>query len=206
MDKLEELRDLKKLLDEGVIDEEDFTIQKRRLLDLDLPEKKEEPIIEREESQEESLEEYEKELRKEVEEAEKSQDETKDELNNYYEKMRLQELGKLDAHEEVRKERIAERNAAVNTGVNKLKNLFKWVLTMFLLISGVGTLVQPEENFVLTISAGILFIILGIMACPTITGYTKEFRMYTKLKTIIAIVLTLILLVLLFKLGSHLAA
>ena len=65
MDKLEEVKKLKQLLDDGIIDEEDFAKKKAEILGILKQEAKKEEIIEEEskkETKSKSLEDYEKEL------------------------------------------------------------------------------------------------------------------------------------------------
>ena len=67
---------------------------------------------------------------------------------------------------------------------------------MFLLITGVGLFMQPMGGILISVVEGIMFMILGLMACPNVTEYTRNFKVYTKLKPGIAVALVLILIVL----------
>lgn len=199
MDKINEVKRLKKLLDDGIITEEDFANQKRKLFELEEAEQKQE--------KKEGLkffENYEKELIEELrnEEKEKIEDNKEDSKKiDYYEKERLKAKARLEAQEEIRKQRIEQRNTTIKKGVdttvNKTKIILKWIITAFLIITGIGAFMQTEKGGAMYIIDGILCIILGLMACPAITTSTTKMEIYTKYKKGIVIVITILLLILL---------
>lgn len=214
MDKIAEVKKLKELLDEGLITEEDFTNQKRKVLELEDIEIVEEKQLEKEsvlqdneERKVRNIDDYEKELIEEtkLEEDKEDKEEKKDEQNEYYEKEKIKERAKLEAKEEIRKQRIEEREQTIQKGVTKLKTVLKWILTVFLILMGIGSFMSVAEGIIAYLVAGIIFILLGLMACPTITNITNKYEMYTKYKKNIVIIMTVILLALMAVAGSQLA-
>jgi hypothetical protein len=199
MDKLEEVKKLKKLLDDGIIDEEDFTRKKAELLGMTKPEAKEEDFR-KEATKIKSLDDYEKELI--------NQSENQEEINNksdanpndeYYLKEKLKAKAKLDAEEEIRDKRKAEKKAAVNKGVNQTKRVLMWILAVVLWILGITSMCMTSQGIVY-LFIGIIFFLQGCMACPKITDYTQsnsKFEVYKKYKTLfvwITIILWFILI------------
>ena len=131
MDKIVEVKRLKKLLDDGIITEEDFVNQKRKIFELE--------EFNNIENKQKSIDDYEAELIKECETKEK------DSMEEYYKKEKLKEKAKLDAKEEIRKQREEGRNKQIREGINICKNIFKWILTIFLMLMGIGSFISIAE-------------------------------------------------------------
>ena len=196
MDKLDEVKKLKKLLDDGIIDEEDFKKKKAQLLGLSKEEIKEvkeevveEPKTEKKESESKSLDDYEKELleQSDIEESKEEKSDTKAN-NDYYQKEKLKARAKLDAEEEIRNKRKAETKAAVDKGATKVKNVIKWILAIFLWIFGIASVCTAFDSGWVYIPLGLIMILQGCMACPKITEKAQKFETYTMHKTIIVII------------------
>lgn len=218
MDKIEEVKKLKSLLDDGVITEEDFSKQKKKLLEIDNIEVEQKDTANHlPETKISSLDEYEKKLTQEVDENKiveenvKKENEAirenfeespnKDEENSdYYEKEKLKERAKLDAKEELKKQKASERNATIkdvtNTGVSKILTILKWIITIFMIFCGIVSIGTSSESGGMYIIYGILMILIGLMACPYVTKFTTKFETYTKYKKIIVICLVILLLIL----------
>ena len=189
MDKIVEVKRLKKLLDDGIITEEDFVNQKRKIFELE----EFNNIVEDDiaiENKQKSIDDYEAELIKECETKEK------DSMEEYYKKEKLKEKAKLDAKEEIRKQREEGRNKQIREGINMCKNIFKWILTIFLMLMGIGSFISIAEVGIIYLASGILFILLSLMTCPLITENTKKFEKYTKYKKTIVFIVIIIIFVL----------
>lgn len=168
MDKIEEVKKLKQLLDDGVITEEDFAFQKKKIFSIG--EQKEEQIeneIEEDEDDKKTLEEYEQEL---IEETQKQ------EMN------RAENLKKTAEKEKNRT--VAEDKQKKVKDENKHKTT-KWIVAVFCWLLSVGSIGLFLENALIYVPMCIIFLLLGLMACPQITEYTKKFEKYTKYKTLI---------------------
>lgn len=194
MDKLEEVKKLKQLLDDGIIDEIDFKMKKTQILGISSETSKKEEFKEvvEERNKNKSLDDYEKELieQSEVVEEEKS----KTILNNddYYQQEKLKARAKLEVEEEIRSKRRAEQKTVVDKGVNKAKRILKWILAVFLWIFGIGAICTAIESGIVYVPLGILTLILGGMACPKITDKTQEYPTYTVHKTAIVWIIVII--------------
>lgn len=199
MDKLDEVKKLKNLLDEGIIDEDDFKRKKAEILGLS---KKEDinvsPKIEEKKetkTKSKSLDEYEKELieQSDIEDEVEEKSSSKN-VDDFYQKEKAKARAKLDAEEEIRNKRKAETREAVNKGANKVKRIFKWILAVFCWMMGIASVCMVGDWF-MNLPEGILFLLLGCMACPKITDYTQnnsKFDAYTKHKTIIVWIIVIL--------------
>ena len=214
MDKLDEVKKLKQLLDEGIIDEDDFKRKKAQILGLSGNNVKEELKEEVEEPKEtkvnktksKSLDDYEKELMEQSEKSEQSEqkeikvDSSTESNDDYYQKEKLKARAKLDAEEEIRKNRKAEQKAVVDKGVTKIKKIFKWILAVLCWMVALGTALSVVEgNIVVNIISMLIYLVLGCMACPKITDITQnnsKFDTYTKYKTLIVWILIIVWVVL----------
>lgn len=211
MDKIEELKKIKQLLDEGIITEKDFINQKQKILGLKNSQKfeilntNESPEIEQK-KESRNIEEYEKELLEQKEILERKEKVTqnssestsieKKENNDFYQKEKMKEKAKLEAKEEIRERRIEKRNKKIkeqfHTGKNIMTNIIKWLLTIFFIIFGLTGISMDFKYKII----GITFLLLAILTCPFITQKTMQFEKYTKIKKYIVIVLIIILLIL----------
>ncbi len=203
MDKLEEVKILKQLLDDGVINEEDFKKQKAKILELKIENNNDvsEDIIEVKKdskSKSKTLDEYEKELlqQSELEEINDVEKNKVKENSDFYEKERLKVKAKLDAEEELKASKRAKQKEVVDKGINKTKRIFKWVLAVFLWLAGIGS-ITSYENGIINVIMGLFCILLGCMACPKITDYTQKYETYTMHKTVIIWVIVILWMALL---------
>lgn len=206
MDKLEEVKKLKQLLDEGIIDEDDFKRKKAQILGLAGNNTKEEIKKETEEpkankTKSKSLDDYEKELMEQSEQEDEVKEDSSTKSNDdYYQKEKLKARAKLDAEEEIRKNRKAEQKAVVDKGVTKTKRIFKWILAVLCWIVALGTaLGVVEGNIIVNIISVLIYLVLGCMACPKITDITQnnsKFDSYTKHKTLLVWILIIVWVVL----------
>lgn len=199
MDKIIEVKRLKKLLDDGIITEEDFVNQKRKIFELEELNN----IVEDDitiENKRKSLDDYETELVKESETKEK------DSMEEYYKKEKLKEKAKLDAKEEIRKQRAEDKNKQIRNGINICKNIFKWILTIFLMLMGIGSFMSIADVGIIYLASGILFILLSLMTCPLITENTKKFKKYIKYKKTIVFIVIIIIVVLMCIAGVKITA
>lgn len=176
MNNIEEVKKLKKLLDDGIIDEDDFKKRKEILFGLS-----DGPIKEVKENRK-ILDDYEKKL------MEQSKGEENEE--------KLKARATIEVEEEAKNRREAEKKVIRDKNVNKVKNILKWVLAVTLWIFGIGSLCVFNESGLIYIPLGIIMIFQGCMACPQITEYTQKFEKYTKLKKAI-IWITIILWIIL---------
>lgn len=208
MDKLEEIKKLKQLFDEGIIDEDDFKKKKAQILGLSGNNAKEETKEDTEEpkttksnkTKSKSLDDYEKELMEQSEQEEIKEDSSTKSNDDYYQKEKLKARAKLDAEEEIRKNRKAEQKAVVDKGVTKTKRIFKWILAVLCWIVALGTaLGVVEGNIIVNIISVLIYLALGCMACPKITDITQnnsKFDSYTKHKTLLVWILIIVWVVL----------
>lgn len=193
MDKIDEIKELKKLLDEGLIAQDDFINQKRKILQIEDMEQddkqlKDQAIIdETEEKITKTIEDYEKELTEMANEEGNKEE--------YYEMEKIKEKARLDAKEELRRKKIEERGKVIQKGTVKLKVVLKWALAMFLILMSMGSFLSMSRDVIAYLICGIIFALLGIMACPAITKITVKYEKYTKYKKSIAIIMTIILFV-----------
>lgn len=76
--------------------------------------------------------------------------------------------------------------------------VFKWILTGFLLfISLIFILVYIDDTKLISyLASGGMFFIYALLACPTITSYTRRFKTYTNFKSFIIMILAFINLIL----------
>lgn len=210
MDTINEIKKLKELLDEGIITKEDFEKQKQKVLGIisneeSIEKEKIEDNVE-EQNKMKSINDYEKEL---IEQLEKQQNkeneegieqEAKEEIirrenQELYEKERLKEKAKLDAKAEQARERNTKIKQNVDKGVGKGIRIFKWVMAIALWLLGVGGIGAAFTNGIVYIFIGIEFFLLGVMACPKITDYTEKFKIYTKFKWLIVIIVVILFIV-----------
>ena len=186
MDKLEEIKKLKQLLDEEIIDENDFQRKKTQILGLS--EKETDRVETKNENR--TLDDYEKELLEQL----KIQSE-ESETNDYYQQEKIKARAQLDGQEEIRQKRTK--------GISKTKRSLKWSLAEFLWIFGIGAICIAKESGIAYIPLGILTIILGCMACPKITDKTQKYQAYTMHKTIIIWIIVIIWCVLCMVSGNE---
>ena len=120
MDKIEEIRELKKLLDDGVITEEDFAREKSKILGISIEEKIEDEEQEDRTIHKINVDEYinEKETNNVTNNEENIH--KKESNEDFYEKERLREKARLDAREELLKQRKEELNKNITGFSNKM--------------------------------------------------------------------------------------
>ncbi len=68
-------------------------------------------------------------------------------------------------------------------------------MIIFILFAYASLLVYLDEHLISYLITTILFLIYGLMICPKITNYTKQFKTYTKYKVLIVILLIIINLI-----------
>lgn len=204
MDKLEEIKKLKQLLDEGIIDENDFKRKKSQVLGLAEEEtKKDEEQTKNTKVENKTLDDYQKELLEQSEiEEEKSESKFSD---DYYQQEKIKARAKLDAQEEIRLNKKADQKKIVNKGINKTKRLLKWVLSGFLWIFGIASIYTAVESGIIFILLGLLTIALGCMACPKITDATQKYQAYIMHKTAIVWIMVIIWIIFCMIGGSTIA-
>ncbi len=173
MDKIEKLKKLKNLLNDGAITQEEFSIEKSKILGI----KNKTPMIKNKSTAE-------------LEQAKK----------DFFDKEKLKAKAKLEAEMEI-KEIEKAKNAKkmkkiINMGTSKGKTVFFWFLTIFCFLVSLGSFVTLKTNIIIYLFNGIIFLILGIMACPKISEKTKRCKLYTKLKKYIIILLLILFIVL----------
>lgn len=201
MDKIEEIKKLKQLFDDGIITNEEFLIQKQKILGITLEEKINNDSTNQNNENKSDLDEYENELLKQVnEEKAKDTDNNNDaENDNFYEREKLKEKAKLEAQEEIRERRNAKRNKEIKDNINSVKNkiikIIKWILAICCWSIALGSFFTIEKS-VMYIPIGIIFAFLGFLACPLITKFTSKYVKYTKNKKWIVIVLIIIAIIL----------
>lgn len=198
MDKLEEIKKIKQLLDEGIIDENDFKTKKAQILGIESKtqnEKENVEIVKEKEAKSKSLDDYEKKLTEQLEKVKEEKLETKMK-DDYYQQEKLKVKAKLDVEEEMRSKRRAEQKSVVNKGINKTKRILKWILTVFLLIFGIASIFTVTESRIVYIPLGILTLALGGMTCPKITDKTQKYEAYTMHKTTIVWIIVIVWIVL----------
>lgn len=202
MDKIEEIRELKKLLDDGVITEEDFAREKSKILGISIEEKIEDEEQEDRTIHKINVDEYinEKETNNVTNNEENIH--KKESNEDFYEKERLREKARLDAREELLKQRKEELNKNITGFSNKMISFIKGVLAVVLIIFGIA-LISGTTKEILNLPIGIIFIILGLMSSPKITNKTKEYKMYTKYKKIIVWMFIILLFILIRIAGSR---
>ena len=118
MDKLEEIKKLKQLLDEGIIDENDFQRKKTQILGLS--EKEIERVeVKNDNNESKTLDDYEKEL---LEQSKIQSEESETKLDDdYYQQEKIKARAQLDAQEEIRQKRKKEQKVIVDKGISKTK-------------------------------------------------------------------------------------
>ena len=208
MNKIEEIKELKALLDEGVITEEEFSEQKKRLLEIENVTVEQQDTTPSPSESKMSLDDYEKKLIQEIEESKTAEEINKEEINkgennNSYDKELLKKRAKLEADEAKRKKRGLRKNAkAEKTDSNKVEiydvglTVLKWILTVFMFLLAViqfSMITDYGKNYAVY---GAFFVLFALMACPPITRFTSLFRTYTKFKKYIVIFLVILLFVL----------
>ena len=202
MDNIEEIRELKKLLDDGVITEEDFAREKSKILGISIEEKIEDEEQEDRTIHKINVDEYinEKETNNVTNNEENIH--KKESNEDFYEKERLREKARLDAREELLKQRKEELNKNITGFSNKMISFIKGVLAVVFIIFGIA-LISGTTKEILNLPIGIIFIILGLMSSPKITNKTKEYKMYTKYKKIIVWMFIILLFILINIAGSR---
>ena len=202
MDKIEEIKKLKQLYDDGIITNEEFSIQKQKILGISMEEKKKDDnSVNNFNAETDNLDEYENDLLKQInEKKEKNINNNKKEEDDFYKKEKLKEKAKLEAQEEVREKQNEIRNEKIKKNLNKGKNftakVIKWILAVFCWIMGLGSFLATG-NGILYIPAGIMLIVLGFLSCPAITRLTTKNQVYTQYKKWIVSFLIVILFILL---------
>lgn len=212
MNKIEEIKELKALLDEGIITEEEFSEQKKRLLEIENVTVEQQDTTPSPSESKMSLDDYEKKLIQEIEESKTAEEINKEEGsnsydkkedNNLYDKELLKKRAKLEADEAKRKKRGLRKNAkAEKTDSNKVEiydvglTVLKWILTVFMFLLAViqfSMITDYGKNYAVY---GAFFVLFALMACPPITRFTSLFRTYTKFKKYIVIFLVILLFLL----------
>ena len=217
MDRIKEIEKYKTLLDDGVINEDEFRKLKQKLLGLKTDEEKaQEKLQEREEA----LAEIEK-LRVEKRGKEDDdeifggqyhteknnvlsgeQDELEDEWQKNYDQLFMKEMAKekarLRALEEEKEEQremfVKSTKAATSMAINVIITIILWIATVFCLLLTIAGFGGAFEG-TLGIMSGVIMLLLTIMACPLITMKTKDISqlaVYYKYKKFIAIALVII--------------
>lgn len=208
MNKIEEIKELKALLDEGVITEEEFSEQKKRLLEIENVTVEQQDTTPSPSESKMSLDDYEKKLIQEIEESKTAEEINKEEINkgennNSYDKELLKKRAKLEADEAKRKKRGLRKGAkAEKKDSEKVEihdvglTVLKWILTVFMFLLAViqfSMITDYGKNYAVY---GAFFVLFGLMACPPITRFTSSFKAYTKLKKYIVIFLVILLVIL----------
>lgn len=82
--------------------------------------------------------------------------------------------------------------------VKKSSKVFYWILTGFLLFISLVFVVTYLDDTKLTsyLASAIMFFVYAMLACPTITSYTRRFKTYTHFKSLIIMILAFINLIL----------
>lgn len=198
MNNIEEIEKFKALLDQGVISKEEFLHQKQKILGLTSNKEKNSEI--------ENI--TNKKILEGKENFESEQSKTNTDISEIYEIEKAKQRAKLDAEQEL-KDTIKkqyqdienfnseERDKRINEITNKILNSLKWVITIFLLILTLSAFISfnDDRNWKM-IAIGIIYLLLGLMSCPSITRITTKYQKYTKYKKfIILFIFVLILLI-----------
>lgn len=208
MNKIEEIKELKALLDEGVITEEEFSEQKKRLLEIENVTVEQQDTTPSPSESKMSLDDYEKKLIQEIEESKTAEEINKEEVNkgennNSYDKELLKKRAKLEADEAKRKKRGLRKGAKAEKKDSEKVEIYdvgltvlKWILTVFMFLLAViqfSMITDYGKNYAIY---GAFFVLFALMACPPITRFTSLFRTYTKFKKYIVIFLVILLFLL----------
>ena len=199
MSNIDEIKKLKKLLDDGIITEADFKKQKKKLLGIENDDGK---VVEPSKTGKKSLDDYESELIKEAEEELENQDndnttdeDKKSKINedDIYKAEKAKERARLDAEREAKKAKNEETNQTLGKVGNSTMKVIKWILAVLLWLLGIACVCTAFSSGWVYIPLGVIFILQGLMACPKITEYTQnKFSTYTKHKAIIIIITIII--------------
>lgn len=179
MNELEEIKKLKKLLDDGIINEIEFKQEKAKLIGLEIKEE-----IDTDNNVNENI----GILKNEQEDEE------------YYLQEKIKAKAMLDAQEEFKQEKSREAKKKskelVKSIAIKIKNIILWILTIILWIFSIGSIGTSSKSGFIYVPIGIITIIQGCMLCPTLTEYTTRYKFYTKYKKIIFVLTILAFIVL----------
>ena len=193
MNKIEEIKKLKQLLDDGIINNEEFTWQKQKILGLNAEDNNKNDY-----EKTNSLDDYESKLLKQLnEESNEEASSVKEPLDekDFYNREKIKEKAKLEAQEEMKEQRNKKIKEDINAGKEKILIIIKWVLAVFCWLGALGGF----ANGIKYLPYGIVFFLLGIMSCPSITKYTTKYKMYTNFKKWIVIGLVILLFLLVPK-------
>ena len=208
MDKTEELQKYKALLDAGAITQEEFTRLKQRLLGLEPPA----AADEKQAARAAALAEIEQMRQKQAAGAQapaapdraavaaQARKEAEARYREEYRTEKAKESARLAAAAEAKAQEQARRQAARQETAGKVwrfaKLLLKWVLTVFLALLGMGSLLMVDTG-IRYLFTGILELLLAAMACPPLTAKTRDIgalAAYYRFKAPIAVVLTVVML------------
>jgi cation transport ATPase len=211
MDEIKELEKYKELLDSGAISEEEFKRLKQKLLGLKTDEEKE---AERAREREAALAEIEKMRNAEnakkaqellQEQESKEQQRKKDEeaqAQIAYAEEKAKEKARLEALAEEEERRWKAEQIAKKETTKKVSRvavaILLWLVTFFCLLMVIGYFGGVSGSKVADCMAGIIFLILAIMACPYVTKTTRDIpqlSVYYRFKKIIVIALVVILFI-----------
>lgn len=187
MDNIEEVIKLKQLLDEGIIDEEDFRRKKAELLGI----KKEYSTNPNNSKNNESkssnnrLEDYEKELIAQNELKEKYNNESSDSNYNYYERLKLKAKVNLETEQEYRRQKREEQKEVLLKYTDTLKFIVNWILAIVLWVSGTIFILASFSLHFVYFATGLIMLLQGSMLCPKTSERTVNFPTYTKYKPLI---------------------
>jgi len=96
-------------------------------------------------------------------------------------------------HQKIKRKQEKEEEQKEN------KNIFdiiKWIITILLfLITPICFLTYLDEKTIDMLVAGTIFLVFGLLTCPTISNYTKKYKTYTKYKPFIVIIFIIIIFI-----------
>ena len=118
MNKIEEIKKLKQLLDDGIINNEEFTWQKQKILGLNAEDNNKNDY-----EKTNSLDDYESKLLKQLnEESNEEASSVKEPLDekDFYNREKIKEKAKLEAQEEMKEQRNKKIKEDINAGKEKI--------------------------------------------------------------------------------------
>lgn len=195
MDKIEELKKLKKLLDENIINEEEFLREKTKLLEYNNSKDNFE------------IEDYEKKLENELKLLKEKQEFEKEEKT-------IKEQTKEKKKENLKKENLKKEKNKIHIPKKQIikilkiiKEIIVWIFSFLCFVTAFSIFIAYKKS-ALELVIGFTFVLLGAVISPEINRRMKKntkFSKYFKVRKWIIIYLVLILFMMIASVGNQMS-
>lgn len=181
MTEIEEIKKLKKLFDQGIINDVEFKMEKAKILGLDIP-----------------VENRVNDLSDEMKKFKKNKISEKIMHREHYSEKKDKITDEMTFQRNIKQKKTIyskeKKKYQVKKIVEKLKKIILWALSIILWLFGIVSIGLFFNNGLIYLLLGIIMFVQGCMICPRITKYAEKYNFYKK-NRIIIIGLTILLFV-----------